>query len=82
MVGDDSGRRRASNTLNMSEGQATRRMTKSLKRVKHERGGTVGDKETNQIYMRWRLRQRGLTVRYIIPLLYMQQWCLSFILYE
>ena len=40
MVGDDGGRRRASNALNMSEGQATRRMTKSLECVKHERGGT------------------------------------------
>ena len=36
MVGDDGGRRRASNALNTSEGQATRRMTKSLKRIKHE----------------------------------------------
>ena len=53
MVGNDGGRQRASNALNTSEGQATRRMTKSLERVKHERGGTVGDKETNQIYMRW-----------------------------
>ena len=61
MVGDDGGRRRASNALNTSKGQATRRMTKSLEHVKHEQGGTVGDKETNQIYMRWRLRQRGLT---------------------
>ena len=25
-------------------------MTKSLEHIKHERGGTVGDKETNQIY--------------------------------
>ena len=61
MVGDDGGRRRASNALNTSEGQVTRRMKKSLERVKHERGGTVGDKETNQVYMIRRLRQRGLT---------------------
>ena len=60
-VGDDGGRRRASNTLNTSEGQVTRRMTKSLKCIKHERGGMVGDKETNQIYMRWQLRQRPHT---------------------
>ena len=46
-AGDDGGRQRASNALNMSEGQATRRMTKSLKRIKHKQGGTVGDKETN-----------------------------------
>ena len=49
-VGDEGGRRRALNTLNTSEGQATRRMTKSIECVKHKRGGTVGDKETNQIY--------------------------------
>ena len=61
MVGDNGGRQRASNALNTSEGQATRRMTKSLEHIKHERGGMVGDKETNQVYMRWRLRQRGLT---------------------
>ena len=52
-VGDEGGRRRASNVLNTSEGQATRRMTKSLEHVKHKQGGTVGNKETNQICMRW-----------------------------
>ena len=52
-AGDNAGQQRALNALNTSKGQATRRMTKSLEHVKHERGGTVGDKETNQIYMRW-----------------------------